>query len=1255
MTGTATPAGRLSGKVALITGGAGNIGEVITRRYLAEGATVVITGRNREKLLAYRQCLIEAEQIPATRVIVLQMDGSRIDQVRAGVEEILRGGPHVPEPPGRIDILVNNAGSAGPRRRLADLPLAAGELEPPDSETLPQAVGNLLGIGWNMVRAVAPHLAAGASIINISTIFSRTDYYGRIAYVVPKAALNALGQQLARELGPRGVRVNTIYPGPIESERIRTVFQAMDQLKGLPVGSTAEGFFDVMRLSRAEGQGAPEKRFPTPLDVANTAVFLGSDESRAFCGHAFEVTNGMDVPAESCTTFVSRPGLRNIDAAGRVVLVWAGNQAEEALVFADMLRSCRATVVLGFRDPAALERAQHLVGEPRHHAGEDTYGRPAPHAPPLLLHLDPLDGPGCAEALEQLHRAGSGPHDALILPGAVAAGAPLCDADDQTVATLLDELLTGAIAAARSLARFWQSHPVEGAPRVLFLSEPDDGAGNHSAELLRAGIEQLLRVWRHESSLDAAKTQETDPKPQAPSPKPQAIWANQIIRYTNNEPANRDFAAAWVAKLIGGERRIDEITLCLPARIEDGTGVHSRGFGWAESLFGLHLGKVALITGGSAGIGGQIGRLLALSGAEVMLAARSASQLEETRAAIVRELREAGYPAAERRVRVLAGCDVGEPAQIERLVGQTLAAFGRVDYLINNAGIAGVEEMVVDMPLEGWRHTLEANLISNYRLIRRLAPQMKARGGYVLNVSSYFGGEKYVAIPYPNRADYAVSKAGQRALVEALARFLGPEIQINAIAPGPVEGDRLRGTGERPGLFERRARLILENKRLNSILDALLESHHAADLPVSDLLPLVMANDTRRLAEDQSAPAPLQRLAAAIWQGGDPAGSARSHLMNERIAHRLLRRLAAGGYIAAANEQGRMVNAPSASAQPDAAGLLAEGQWAAAPEPFFTREQIGAEANKVREGIVGMLDLHRMPTEFDVALTTVYYLADRNVTGETFHPSGGLKFDRTVTEGELFGKASAVRLERLRGQTVFLVGEHLCRHLMRLAESFLDEHGAARVVLLTETEVAARELSAALPAHAQTGRLCAIATGGALEQAIAQACAQYDRPAVVISTPFRPLPLRRLSGNGHWDEVLSEQEFAELVEHNITHHFRVARKVSLIDGAQVVLVTPETSAHSTSEEFALANFVKTTLHALTATLGVESERTPPYVPVNQVDLTRRARSEEPRGRAEEEEELNRFVQAVLLVSAPLPSPRESRYRARIYRGNAITV
>ena len=132
-------------------------------------------------------------------------------------------------------------------------------------------------------------------------------------------------------------------------------------------------------------------------------------------------------------------------------------------------------------------------------------------------------------------------------------------------------------------------------------------------------------------------------------------------------------------------------------------------------------------------------------------------------------------------------------------------------------------------------------------------------------------------------------------------------------------------------------------------------------------------------------------------------------------------------------------------------------------------------------------------------------------------------------------------------------------------------------------------------------------------------------------------------------------DFSDLVRDQRTHHFRIARKAALYQGCQIVLVTPETSRSSTREEFALALFVKNALHALTVTLGVESERLPTMPAVNQVQLTRRARSEEPGSPEETQEEMERMVAAVLLCSVPAPSPQESRYLSRIFRGNAVTV
>ncbi|MEJ2604908.1 MAG: short-chain dehydrogenase, partial [Gammaproteobacteria bacterium] len=156
---------------------------------------------------------------------------------------------------------------------------------------------------------------------------------------------------------------------------------------------------------------------------------------------------------------------------------------------------------------------------------------------------------------------------------------------------------------------------------------------------------------------------------------------------------------------------------------------------------------------------------------------------------------------------------------------------------------------------------------------------------------------------------------------------------------------------------------------------------------------------------------------------------------------------------------------------------------------------------------------------------------------------------------------------------------------------------------------------------------------------------------------FSRLPLNPLAAepSASWDRVLSRDDFDGLVRDHLTHHFRVARIAALIPRCQIVLVTPDTSRASTREEFALAMFIKTAMHAFTVTLGVETERLPTFPAVNQVQLTRRARAEEPGTEQEVAEEMERLVQAVLQCSVPAPSPAESRYLGRIFRGNAVTV
>jgi malonyl-CoA reductase/3-hydroxypropionate dehydrogenase (NADP+) len=1223
--------GRLAGRVALVTGAAGNLGGDLVRRFLSEGATVVFSGRTESKLVAAREAALAATGAGAERASVVVMDAGDADSVRSGIDEIYA--KH-----GRLDVIVNNAGTTGPRAPLAKVPLSQVELDAlraegsVDTETLQDAARNILTVAWNTVRAAATRLQPGAAIINISTIFSRTEYYGRTAYVVPKAALNAMSRAMAAELGARGIRVNTVFPGPTRSERIRSVFATMDKLREDPPGTTAAHYMGMMTLARGIDGAPVERTFPLPSDVAATCAFLASDDSAAFNGHNFEVTHGMQVRNESRSTWVSRPTLRTVDAAGERVLVAAGNQVDDALAIARFQAEAGADVLVGLSSAANVADAQAQLGALR----LDRRIR--------VMRFDRTDPVMLAEALEAETAVvddetglGQPITGAIVLPayGPGRLTGKLSEAEDADVEAFIHDEIAGAIAIARTLSRYWgQQRQLEHDPRVVFMTNGDDGQGNVYADGLRAAVEELVRVWRDETAVDHRAGR-----------RDHVEWSNQIIRFGNNEEENLRFAAGQAARLLFTERRIRQVNLYLPESIVEATGARRAEIGFVENLTGLHVGKVVLITGGSAGIGGQVARLLALGGAKVMLVARRESELEAARERIVDELTDIGYSGAERRVRTLAGVDVGNLASLEHAVQETLRAFGRVDYLINNAGVAGAEEMVVDMGIDAWRYTLDANLISNYTLMHAVVPLMRKQGsGYILNVSSYFGGEKYLAVAYPNRADYAVSKAGQRALVEATARFLGPEIQINAIAPGPVEGERLKGAGGRPGLFERRGRLILENKRLNALHMAVVKSLRRG-ARIETVMARLATNDASSLAIDSEATHELRQLAVACHREGEDGCTWGQFLMSEKIAARLLGRLRLGGHLLESDEWRDRKDGPWLQALPPD------------DQPYLPPKQIAREASKVRSGVLGLLHLKKMPTETEVALATVYFLADRAVSGETFLPSGGLSLERSITERELFGSPKRERLDQMRGRTVWLVGEHLVPYLAEAARQLAHQCQVGRVVLITRTDAGATALRRAM--RDVRGDLIESisceSVGGSIEAAMDDALMRLGHPTTVVSTPFSPLPDALFGPEG--EAPLSPAAFRELVEANLTHHFRVARKASLIDGTQLVLVTPdvELGRDPNGGGFALANFIKTTLHAFTATLAVENERLAHDVPVNQINLTRRVRSEEPRNDEEHDEEVKRFARAVMLAGAPLPDAEDSRYRSRIYRGMAITV
>lgn len=184
--------------------------------------------------------------------------------------------------------------------------------------------------------------------------------------------------------------------------------------------------------------------------------------------------------------------------------------------------------------------------------------------------------------------------------------------------------------------------------------------------------------------------------------------------------------------------------------------------------------RVAIVTGASRGIGKAIALELANEGAKVVVNYnRNAASAEE----IVKTLLETGKEA------VALQADVADASQVEKLVQSTVERFGRVDILINNAGVTR-DKLVMRMSEEDWDTVLNTNLKGAFLCSRAVAPIfLRQRSGVIVNISSVIG-----KVGGPGQANYSASKAGLIGLTKSLAKELGSRnIRVNAIAPGFIE------------------------------------------------------------------------------------------------------------------------------------------------------------------------------------------------------------------------------------------------------------------------------------------------------------------------------------------------------------------------------------------------------------------------------------------------------------------------------------
>ncbi len=249
---------RLDGKVAIVTGATGGIGEATVKRFLEEGASVMRVGRSEEKLKETGERLSAFENVAS-----FVADATDEAATRASVEATL-------EAFGGLDILLANAGTEG---NFA--PIEALTID--EFESVLRT--NVIGVWLSMKYAVEPMKKRGAgSMIALSSIAGRIGFPTMAPYIASKHAVFGMVKTAALELAESGIRVNAIGPGPIANRMMSSVESQFN-----PEDPAAGHEFVLTTV--------PMRRFGTNEEVANLALFLASDES-TFCTGGIHMIDG---------------------------------------------------------------------------------------------------------------------------------------------------------------------------------------------------------------------------------------------------------------------------------------------------------------------------------------------------------------------------------------------------------------------------------------------------------------------------------------------------------------------------------------------------------------------------------------------------------------------------------------------------------------------------------------------------------------------------------------------------------------------------------------------------------------------------------------------------------------------------------------------------------------------------------------------------------------------------------------------------
>jgi len=244
---------KLNGKIAIVTGGNSGIGYASAKELKSQGATVIITGRNPEKVTK------ASEELGVKGIVADVKNLSAIDDLVLEVKSDFE----------KVDVLLVNAGVFQPA---------------PIGQISEEMFDNQMGINFKgaifTTEKFLPILNDGASIINLSSINAYTGMPNTAIYAASKAALNSYTRTAATELAQRNIRINSVNPGPVSTPIFGKTGMEEEQLNG---------------FAQAIENRIPLKRFGQPEDIAKLISFLASDDASFITGSEYNIDGGINI------------------------------------------------------------------------------------------------------------------------------------------------------------------------------------------------------------------------------------------------------------------------------------------------------------------------------------------------------------------------------------------------------------------------------------------------------------------------------------------------------------------------------------------------------------------------------------------------------------------------------------------------------------------------------------------------------------------------------------------------------------------------------------------------------------------------------------------------------------------------------------------------------------------------------------------------------------------------------------------------